>query len=414
MKPHRGVISRAGIWLSLVSLLGNGMFPAAAMAGTDALQQTGDVLQIALPLTALGTTFFAGNPDGDRWDRQGTKQMLFSWGSSMATTHLLKVLVGKQRPTGDAETSYPSGHTASAWSGAAFIATRYGGVWGWLAYGGALVTGYSRVASDQHYAGDVVASASLAQIWNWVFVTPHDARLQPPGSPPRPPRWHFAYAAAPAFLISNRFSAPATGGDTFDLNSLAGEGDPTATGEASLTLRLGGRNELLALIQPMDSRDQGVLDAPLYFDGLFFPAGTQIQTRWELYDLRLGWRNALVNSDRWKVLLGAGLCYQNTSLEMETEDQSMKASVEASGWLPYGHADLVWKFVSRWQLAARGSAGVLGSDWMLDAAGGLRFTLNTGWDLGAGYRYYARSLETTDVDNRTEYQMPYLEIGHNW
>jgi membrane-associated phospholipid phosphatase len=411
---RRSAAFRVTIWLSLVSLLFNVFAPAGAAASTEVLETAGDILQIAIPLSALGTTFFVGNPDGGTWDRQGTKQLVLSYGSSLATTFLLKELVSKQRPTGEAETSYPSGHTASAWSGAAFIGTRYGGVWGWLAYGGALVAAYSRVSADMHYAGDVVAGASIAQILNWVFVTPHYTRLPAPGSTPPPPKWHFTYSAAPAFLISNQFSSPAGTGTAFDLNSFTQDGDPTVTSEASMKLLLGGRNELLALILPFDSRDHGVFDAPVSFGGYVFPAGVRIDTRWELYDLRLRWRNAVVNTAHWGIHLGAGLSYQNTSLEMKTEDEGTQASVTATSWLPYAHAELGWKFLSRWELAARGSGGALGGDWMLNAGSSLQFLLSPRWDFGAGYRYYARSTGTTDLENQARYQMLFLEIGYTW
>lgn len=136
------------------------------------LEGTGDVLQIAIPLTAAAATLIEG-------DYQGTKQFAYSYGSAMVLTHSLKYLINKQRPEGrDRYDSFPSGHTSSAFSGASFIQKRYGWKYGWGAYLLATLVGISRMEGPDGYHDiwDVIAGASVGIGTTHLFTIPYSQR----------------------------------------------------------------------------------------------------------------------------------------------------------------------------------------------------------------------------------------------
>ncbi|MFT7696604.1 MAG: membrane-associated phospholipid phosphatase [Reinekea sp.] len=138
----------------------------STVSAQDLIETTGDVLQIALPLTALAATF-------SQDDVAGRKALLMSYGSTFALTHLLKNTVNKERPNGRNTLSFPSGHTSSAFSGASFLAKRYGWDVGLPAYLAASFVGYSRVHADQHDWWDVTAGAAIAIGFNqWLVPDP--------------------------------------------------------------------------------------------------------------------------------------------------------------------------------------------------------------------------------------------------
>lgn len=121
----------------------------------DFTESAGDVLQLAIPLTALAATYSMDDPDG-------RVALLKSYGTTFVLTHALKRAVDKERPDGSDRLSFPSGHTSSAFSGASFLAKRYGWDVGVPAYLAASFVGYSRVHADKHDGWDVVAGATLA------------------------------------------------------------------------------------------------------------------------------------------------------------------------------------------------------------------------------------------------------------
>jgi membrane-associated phospholipid phosphatase len=106
------------------------------------------------------------------------------------TTDALKSLIGRARPDEDPEdphdfsvgrgfrnhrfTSFPSGHTTSAFAAAAAFSSEIervhpGRSW-WVApllYSGATLVGASRVYNNKHWASDVVAGAAIGTFAGW-------------------------------------------------------------------------------------------------------------------------------------------------------------------------------------------------------------------------------------------------------
>lgn len=119
----------------------------------DALETSGDLLQVLLPASAYGLTWLQEDP-------QGRRSFYASFATTLGITYALKLGVHKERPSGG-EMAFPSGHTSAAFSGAAFIAQRYGWRMGLPAYLGALVVGHSRIMAAKHDPEDVFAGALI-------------------------------------------------------------------------------------------------------------------------------------------------------------------------------------------------------------------------------------------------------------
>ncbi|UKT64886.1 phosphatase PAP2 family protein [Pedobacter mucosus] len=80
------------------------------------------------------------------------------------STHFVKQGVGRERPNGNNENSFPSGHTASAFMAAEFLHQEYKDVNPWLGYAGyfvAAATGTLRMYNNKHWFSDVVAGAGF-------------------------------------------------------------------------------------------------------------------------------------------------------------------------------------------------------------------------------------------------------------
>ncbi|MBC6108975.1 phosphatase PAP2 family protein [Pedobacter fastidiosus] len=80
------------------------------------------------------------------------------------STHFVKQGVGRERPNGNGENSFPSGHTASAFMAAEFLHQEYKDVNPWIGYAGyfvATATGTLRMYNNKHWFSDVVAGAGF-------------------------------------------------------------------------------------------------------------------------------------------------------------------------------------------------------------------------------------------------------------
>ena len=133
------------------------------------LEDTGDILQIGLPVIAGLTTIV-------KKDWQGTKQFALSYGTGFILTHALKKIVRKERPEGrNLYDAFPSGHTTSAFSGASFIQRRYGWKYGKWAYLGAVIVGVSRMEGPDgwHDTWDVLGGAIVGIGSTYLFTSPY-------------------------------------------------------------------------------------------------------------------------------------------------------------------------------------------------------------------------------------------------
>jgi membrane-associated phospholipid phosphatase len=90
----------------------------------------------------------------------------------------LKYAVGRERPDGSNNQSFPSGHTITAFCFAPVVQKYWGWGAGATAYALGTVTALARVAGYHHYLSDTLAGATLGiVIGNAVVYTPKDMKL---------------------------------------------------------------------------------------------------------------------------------------------------------------------------------------------------------------------------------------------
>ncbi|GAB4038537.1 phosphatase PAP2 family protein [Spirosoma gilvum] len=89
---------------------------------------------------------------------------LLAYGISSGVVLGLKHTTNELRPDGSNYFSFPSGHTANAFTGAALLDREFRGVSPWIPIGGyamATSTGILRVVNDKHWISDVLVGAGI-------------------------------------------------------------------------------------------------------------------------------------------------------------------------------------------------------------------------------------------------------------
>lgn len=93
--------------------------------------------------------------------------------SMAAITNITKYSVRERRPDSNARNSFPSGHTATAFTGAELIRIEYGDWWGTGAYVVATGIAFLRLYNERHWLNDVIAGAGIgilsARIGYWML-----------------------------------------------------------------------------------------------------------------------------------------------------------------------------------------------------------------------------------------------------
>ncbi len=138
--------------------------------GKSSIERLGDIGQYAVPFAAAGLSL-------SKSDRQGLSQLTNSSIVTMSAVYALKYTLRTERPE-HGNFSFPSGHTASAFIGAAYLNYRYGFQFSVPAFFASSFVGFSRVHSRKHYTTDVVAGALIAIVSSYYFTTPYAKCVQ--------------------------------------------------------------------------------------------------------------------------------------------------------------------------------------------------------------------------------------------
>ena len=140
---------------------------AAAGEKYDRDDYFSEIMNIAIPLSAAIYSASIG-------DWEGELQLAKSYATAIGTTTLLKRAVNAERPNGG-RYSFPSGHTSSAFAGAAYWQMRYGWEVGVPMYAMASLVAYQRVDIKAHYWRDVAAGAVIGIGFNYLFTNQYES-----------------------------------------------------------------------------------------------------------------------------------------------------------------------------------------------------------------------------------------------
>lgn len=149
----------------LVARSGHGGFPSPYSPGGS--QNTSTVIDDCLRFGGIATATAlkaCGYEGRSRWDRYAASAA-FSYATMAATVLALKHAFPRTRPDGSADNSFPSGHTAVAFAGAAILHKEYGTTRSpWFSVAGfamATATGVLRARNNRHWASDIMAGAGV-------------------------------------------------------------------------------------------------------------------------------------------------------------------------------------------------------------------------------------------------------------
>ncbi|KAB8033420.1 phosphatase PAP2 family protein [Fluviispira multicolorata] len=134
------------------------------------IEIVGTIFQIAIPMYALVPVLW-------KKDKVGALQMIkvlifvvgITWAFKLGLSNVFGI--DDTRPRGGSM-SFPSGHTAGAFSGAVFLALRYGLKYAIIAVPLAAFVGFSRIYSFAHWPTDVIAAVILCCLGGLIFVKP--------------------------------------------------------------------------------------------------------------------------------------------------------------------------------------------------------------------------------------------------
>ena len=428
MLRSRKVIAAVCIWA----------FASGAQAAScDDLRDAGDTLTWAIPVSAMALTAF-------KRDKRGGGQLAKTVVYTGAGAGMFKQIGDKTRPEArESRQSFVSGHSAGAFMGASYLYTRYGKGWGVPAYGLAILTAYSRVCAQKHFADDVLGGALVAMMSNWYATSPLDdsGRIYPsftsnglelswrtffggnrhPVDPPNfEPRYRMVFEFGPVEQDYNWIQTPRDDGTLFNLADLETEFHMTA--RLIIERYLSDKHELTVWYGPMGMTDFGDPTEPFNVGGVIFdpndPDAALFDSNYRWWDLRAGYRYNIVNNDRWTARVGLSLQFTRTEITVEQrnlEEEIVKsAHAEESSVDPLLHGSFEFRLTDRWSIDAQIDGLALNDEHYWNSAVYLRFRPTQLWDLAIGSRRIDGKIDSGSLFNDVRTTDLTLQIGRSF
>ncbi len=133
-----------------------------AILGTDFHTKADNYLQYEAVLQIYGGRYLGFKPKNDILHQ--TINITISNAIMGGIVQTMKHTFKEERPDGSDEFSFPSGHTATAFTNASLLFYEYKDANIWYASSGflfATATGFLRIANNKHYTSDVLAGAGI-------------------------------------------------------------------------------------------------------------------------------------------------------------------------------------------------------------------------------------------------------------
>lgn len=390
----------------------------------DNIVETGDMVQILLPAAGYFAAWMHNDPEG-------AKQLTYSTLSTQAAIHGMKQAVGRKRPNENSWNSFPSGHTGAAFSGAAFLQSRYGAEWGIPAYAAATFVGASRIHGNRHYAGDVVAGAGIAFLMNQYFVSPYRAEGVYFNAQPAA-----AGLALGVTLTSDVFNKPkdvsksrkvlskktnhrlelGVGVNVADSSSKVGAtnylSDSNVIDELqpfsyiNYGYQLTNDNEFELEFSPNETRRRGIVKQDIKLGGKTFTQGEEVLTAYRHWLLGSNvYKGFKVNKD-FNLAVGLGLYVHMFGLDVAL-DQDNGKSVSQTHWrtMPSISAKSQYFMTKQVSAIAKTQYQSWANDSYLSAEIGLNYQLNPAWDVGFKYNYAQTELGNATLSGKYDANM---------
>ena len=130
----------------------------------DSITRSANLVTLGLPAFAAGVSLIND-------DTAGLVQLVKSEAVTLGIVEILKSTTHEMRPNGKDDKSFPSGHSAVAFSAAQYLQMKGGWEYGVPAYVAASFVAYARVDAREHRWRDVAAGAATGMLTTYYFTS---------------------------------------------------------------------------------------------------------------------------------------------------------------------------------------------------------------------------------------------------
>jgi len=170
------------------------------------------------------------------------------------------------------------------------------------------------------------------------------------------------------------------------------------------------RHTISLLYAPLETKSEGTVSNSIFFEGVAFPANTQLNGTYRFNSYRLTYRYDIVN--RPKIVFGLGFTAKIRDAEISLSSSDLTAVKTNVGFVPIINFRLSWNIDDKFGLLLDGDALAAPQGRAEDVLLGATYKITKQLGIRAGYRILEGGAENDEVYNFTLFN--YASIGINY
>lgn len=164
-----------------------------------------------------------------------------------------------------------------------------------------------------------------------------------------------------------------------------------------LNVLIGQKHALSLLYAPLSLKADGVLGKPVIFEGVEFPAGSDVDALYRFNSYRLTYRYRLLGKP--KFALWIGLTGKIRDAEIKISSPTLVSSKTNVGFVPLFHLLMDWKWGEKSGLLFDADAAAAKQGRAEDVSAAVYYNINDFWTIKGGYRFVEGGADVEEVYN---------------
>jgi hypothetical protein len=222
----------------------------------------------------------------------------------------------------------------------------------------------------------------------------------------------------PNYDTKIRKSSDSTDGSEIGLEDDLGLDDDDVIPAFSVAFRPWSKHRFFFSYMGMDRDASEILSEDITFDGITFPAGTDVDTQFDIDMYRAGYTWSFLQNETWELGFSVGAYWINMDMKMSAMDGAVDADYDESEPFPMVGFSGSWLLNENWLI--RGTAEAFSID-MNDTEGDfydvrleLEYAFTESLSIGAGYDLVRIDAKDTKKNNKINYDYDGAVVFLRW
>jgi predicted porin len=164
---------------------------------------------------------------------------------------------------------------------------------------------------------------------------------------------------------------------------------------ASYTIK--SRHTISILYAPLETKSEGSVANDIFFEGVLFPANTQLNSAYKFNSYRLTYRYRIANSS--KLTFGLGITAKIRDAKIGLSSPNLTSEKTNVGFVPLINFRLSWKLDDKFGLLLDGDALAAPQGRAEDVLIAATYKFSENFDIRAGYRILEGGADNDEVYN---------------